>query len=107
MALEIKCGSDSWVFEPEALTMKQLAKLEDLTGVSVTEWLMQIDQRRARALQVLVWHLRGGDSAPARVRQSPENIDFKLSDFSVRRIDDVPLEDGEGSEPSETSGSLS
>lgn len=99
MALRVTLGDESWQWDPNTYTVKQMIALEDATGMTLPRWCVAIDERSARALAVLIWDLRGQHG-------NWQDIDFPITDVAIAP-EKGPDPTGEAGETSETETSPS
>lgn len=98
-------GGETYTFDPDGLTMGEMYTLEsELGGMSFLQWLDGINDRRAAAIQILVWFLRRQAGKP----QDRGSVDVPPRKVDLNRTDLPPdPESPAGTEPASDSGSSS
>ena len=94
---------DTWDFDPEDLTVDEMVSIEAEAGMSVDEWLAELQRGMGRAFKILVWWLRG--------RKTPADaVNFRIGDLNlepvIRPVKRPPKTDGRKHETGPSLSSL-
>lgn len=92
---EVTLPGESYVWEPDEVTVAECLMLETESGLTFPQWILAIDDERAEACQILVWFLRH----KAGRQEDRFAVDFPLRKLEIREIGE------EGDDPEGSAGS--
>ncbi len=88
--LKVTLGEESWIYDTDATTLKDLFAIKSATGLNGTAFNGGIEKMEPQALQGFVWFLR----YKAGVQPNdPTQIDFVLSDLKSELIEEPESDD--------------
>lgn len=82
--LQVKVGSESYVFDRDALTLTDLYAIKSASGLDLNPFLQGIGDGNPVSLQTLVWFVRH----KAGIQGDRLQIDFRIGDFDLEPIAD-------------------